>query len=101
MTTTTNKNKTLKKALNLNKNKNTKQVITKTENIEKCPQKSSENVVIDNVATEKEWKSIEWDVKDTIKDTILRLRNRFAYRSVISADEFKSALNEIENAIKQ
>ena len=105
------KNKTTKNGSKLNENKNAKQVIKKNENIEICPQKSPLNANNEQFCTEemierleKEEKStiptIIWGVEDRVKDTILRLRNKYASRSIISAEEFKSALAEIENAIK-
>lgn len=111
MTTTTKKNKTLKKTPNLNENKNAKQVISKNENIEICPQKSPQNACVDQKCEgemAKTYKMAEnsgaemviWDTKDIVEDKILALRNRYASRTVISAEEFKSALAEIENAIK-
>ena len=108
---TTNKNKTLKNGSKSSVTKKPTQVINKNENIEICPQKSPQNVCVEqNCAEEiaKTYKMAEnsgaevvvWDTKDIVKDTILRLRNRFASRTIISAEEFKSALAEIENAIK-
>ena len=105
------KNKTTKSGSKLNENKNAKQVIKKNENIEICPQKSPQTANNEQFCTEemierleKEEKStiptIVWGVEDRVKDTILRLRNKYASRSIISAEEFKSALAEIENAIK-
>lgn len=105
------KNKTTKNGSKLNENKNAKQVINKNENIEICPQKSPLNTNNEQFCTEemierleKEEKStipaIIWGVEDRVKDTILRLRNKYASRTIISAEEFKSALAEIENAIK-
>lgn len=116
---TTNKNKTLKKGSKLSENKNAKQVINKNENIEKCPQKSPQNACVEQncvgkmekeqrfaekliteLAKNEKFEKVEWDTKDIVKDKILFLRNRYASRTVISAEEFKSALAEIENAIK-
>ena len=105
------KNKTTKSGSKLNENKNAKQVINKNENIEICPQKSPLIVNKEQFCTEemierleKEEKStiptIVWGVRDRVKDKILRLRNKYASRTIISAEEFKSALAEIENAIK-
>lgn len=108
---TTSKNKTLKNGSKLSENKNAKQVINKNKNIEICPQKSPQNACVEqNCAEEmaKTYKMAEnsgakvvvWDTKDIVEDRILALRNRYASRTVISAEEFKSALAEIENAIK-
>jgi len=105
------KNTTTKKGSKLNENKNAKQVIKKNENIGICPQKSPLIANEEQFCTkemierlEKEEKStiptIVWGVEDRVKDTILRLRNKYASRTIISAEEFKSALAEIENAIK-
>lgn len=108
---TTKKTNNAKNRVKSSVNKKPTQVIKQSENIEKCPQKSSENACVEQNYAEEMTKTYQMnenlgakvvilDTKDIVKDTILRLRNRFAYRSVISADEFKSALNEIENAIK-
>lgn len=113
------KNKTTKNGPKLNENKNAKQVINKNENIEICPQKSPQNACVDQkcegemaktykmaenlfaeIAKDKKIEQIAWDTKDIVKDRILALRNRYASRTIISAEEFKSALAEIENAIK-
>ena len=105
------KNKTTKNGSKLNENKNAKQVIKKNENIEICPQKSPLNTNNEQFCTEEMIERLEkeekftipviiWGVEDRVKDTILRLRNKYASRTIISAEEFKSALAEIENAIK-
>lgn len=116
---TTNKNKTAKNGSKLSVNKNAKQVIKKNENIEICPQKSPQNACVEQncaeemektrkmaenlfaeIAKDKKIEQVAWDTKDIVKDRILALRNRYASRTILSAEEFKSALAEIENAIK-
>ena len=109
------KNKTTKNGSKLNENKNAKQVIKKNENIEICPQKSLQTACVEqkcaeemaktritaeNLFADKKIEQVAWDTKDIVKDKILALRNKYASRSIISAEEFKSALAEIENAIK-
>lgn len=116
---TTKKTATAKKGAKSSVSKNPTQIIRQTINAQKCPQKSSENNDLDTLYTQellktqemaekleqevkasKEMEAIEWNIKDTIKDTILRLRYRYASRTFLSAEEFKNALTEIENAIK-
>lgn len=93
MTTTNNKNKTLKKASNLNENKNTKQVITKTENIEICPQKSPENPIVSEKLGEQN------ALKDKIKAKIAEIRFQYATKNVLAMSEVRDILASIEQEL--